>query len=102
VAAAARPLVHFVAKRFGRRILERHLSHNVRDPGRATEMAAMIRDSYAFEGADLDNIEAVMIAGQWRKRDHALVGADVDVAAVKNALPQSGERLLALMNPPVQ
>ncbi|MFJ9626925.1 amidohydrolase family protein [Streptomyces sp. NPDC101175] len=43
--------------------------------------------------ADLANIEAVMIAGRWRKRDHTLVG--VDVTAVNDALRASGERLLA-------
>jgi pimeloyl-ACP methyl ester carboxylesterase len=44
-------LAGFVAKRFGRRLLERHLGHNVRDPGRATELAAMIRDAYRYEGS---------------------------------------------------
>ncbi len=38
------------------------------------------------------NIEAVMIAGQWRKRDHRLIGVDLD--DVKDRLAQSSERLL--------
>lgn len=42
--------------------------------------------------ADLANIEAVMIAGAWRKRDHHLL--DVDLGAVKTQLRESGERLL--------
>jgi len=40
--------------------------------------------------ASIANIEAVMIAGTWRKRHHALVDTDVD--AVKDRLQQSGER----------
>lgn len=44
-------LAGFVAKRFGRRLLEGHLGHNVRDPGRAAELAAMIRDAYRYEGS---------------------------------------------------
>ncbi|WP_158852668.1 amidohydrolase family protein [Saccharothrix deserti] len=42
--------------------------------------------------AGVGNIEAVMIAGQWRKRDHHLV--DVDLDDVKDRLRGSGERLL--------
>jgi 5-methylthioadenosine/S-adenosylhomocysteine deaminase len=45
--------------------------------------------------ANTANIEAVMIAGQWRKRDHQLVGVDLD--NVKNELCESGNRLLAEM-----
>lgn len=40
--------------------------------------------------AGIANIEAVMIAGTWRKRHHALVDTDVD--AVKDRLKESGER----------
>jgi hypothetical protein len=40
--------------------------------------------------ASIANIEAVMIAGRWRKRHHALVDSDVD--EVKERLWQSGER----------
>ncbi|WP_232315657.1 amidohydrolase family protein [Mycobacterium celatum] len=41
--------------------------------------------------AGLANIEAVMIAGRWRKRDHSLIDANVD--EVKSDLLASGERL---------
>lgn len=41
--------------------------------------------------AGLANIEAVMVAGRWRKRDHALI--DVDLDHVKNKLRESGARL---------
>jgi 5-methylthioadenosine/S-adenosylhomocysteine deaminase len=43
--------------------------------------------------ASVGNIEAVMVAGQWRKRDHCLMGVDLD--EVKNRL-RSSERLLRL------
>jgi cytosine/adenosine deaminase-related metal-dependent hydrolase len=42
--------------------------------------------------ANLANIEAVMIAGRWRKRDHALV--DVDLDTVQRRLWESGQRVL--------
>lgn len=45
--------------------------------------------------ASIANIEAVMIAGRWRKRDHVLVGADI--AGVRAMLQQSGERLVGLL-----
>jgi cytosine/adenosine deaminase-related metal-dependent hydrolase len=45
--------------------------------------------------ANTANIEAVMIAGQWRKRDHQLVGVDLD--NVKNELCESGNRALGEM-----
>lgn len=41
--------------------------------------------------ASIANIEAVMIAGVWRKRAHALV--DVDIQDVKARVLESGERL---------
>ncbi|WP_086853465.1 alpha/beta fold hydrolase [Amycolatopsis kentuckyensis] len=41
----------FVARRFGRKLLEDHLGHNVRDPGRSAELVAMVRDAYRFEGS---------------------------------------------------
>jgi cytosine/adenosine deaminase-related metal-dependent hydrolase len=41
--------------------------------------------------ASVANIEAVMIAGRWRKRDHRLVDADVE--DVRSRLLESGERL---------
>lgn len=42
--------------------------------------------------ADTADIEAVMIAGQWRKREHRLLAADLD--AVQDRLSESGRRLL--------
>ncbi|MFC0436923.1 amidohydrolase family protein [Kutzneria buriramensis] len=41
--------------------------------------------------AGVGDIEAVMIAGRWRKRDHILT--DVDIAALKEELQESGDRL---------
>jgi len=49
--------------------------------------------------ANIDNIEAVMIAGQWRKRKHSLLG--VDLEDVKLRLVESGERLLHQTNRPI-
>jgi pimeloyl-ACP methyl ester carboxylesterase len=40
-----------IAKRFGRRILEQHLGHNVADPNRAAALAAMVGDAYRCEGS---------------------------------------------------
>jgi cytosine/adenosine deaminase-related metal-dependent hydrolase len=40
--------------------------------------------------ASIANIEAVMIAGRWRKRQHTLLDTDIEV--VKDRLQQSGER----------
>lgn len=42
--------------------------------------------------ASLANIEAVMIGGRWRKRDHSLVDDDLD--EIRGRLFESGERLL--------
>jgi 5-methylthioadenosine/S-adenosylhomocysteine deaminase len=42
--------------------------------------------------ASAANIEAVMIAGVWRKRDHSLI--DVDSDGLRRKLLESGERLL--------
>lgn len=42
--------------------------------------------------ANTANIEAVMVAGQWRKRDHALT--DPSIPAIASQLEQSGERLV--------
>lgn len=41
----------FVARRFGRRLLEDHLGHNVRDPGLSARLVAMVRDAYRYEGS---------------------------------------------------
>lgn len=46
--------------------------------------------------ASIANIEAVMIAGQWRKRDHELLGVDLDDVA--DRLQSSGERLSQQLN----
>lgn len=42
--------------------------------------------------ASLANVEAVMIAGRWRKRDHSLVGGDID--DIRGRLLESSDRLL--------
>lgn len=42
--------------------------------------------------AGVVNIEAVMIAGRWRKRDHSLIEADLD--SVRSGLLESAERLI--------
>jgi 5-methylthioadenosine/S-adenosylhomocysteine deaminase len=42
--------------------------------------------------AGVANIEAVMVAGQWRKRNHCLT--DVDLDELRSGLLASGERLL--------
>lgn len=47
--------------------------------------------------ADIANIEAVMVAGTWRKRDHALLASGLD--EVKDQLRESGERLLRGIGP---
>ncbi|ALV31152.1 amidohydrolase family protein [Streptomyces sp. CdTB01] len=47
--------------------------------------------------ADIANIEAVMVAGTWRKRDHALVTNGLD--EVKDRLRESGDRLLRTIRP---
>lgn len=47
--------------------------------------------------ADIANIEAVMVAGNWRKRDHALLTTGLD--DLKHRLRESGERLLRTVRP---
>ncbi|WP_439381469.1 alpha/beta fold hydrolase [Amycolatopsis lexingtonensis] len=44
-------LAGFVARRFGRKLLEDHLGHNVRDPGLSARLVAMVRDAYRYEGS---------------------------------------------------
>lgn len=44
-------LAGFVARRFGRQLLEGHLGHNVRDPGLSAQLVAMVRDAYRYEGS---------------------------------------------------
>jgi pimeloyl-ACP methyl ester carboxylesterase len=41
----------FVARRFGRKLLEGHLGHNVRDPELSDRLVAMVRDAYRYEGS---------------------------------------------------
>lgn len=56
-----------VARRFGRRLLENHLRHNVRDPDRAADLAKMIRDAYRYEGsihALFDTLQHVRLSGR--------------------------------------
>ena len=45
--------------------------------------------------ASLANIEAVMVAGQWRKRNFRLLRSDLD--AIQSALARSGERIVTAM-----
>lgn len=40
-----------LGKYLGRRMLDKHLSHNVRDAGQSADMAAMVRECYGFEGS---------------------------------------------------
>ncbi|MDN3026101.1 amidohydrolase family protein [Streptomyces sp. S.PB5] len=47
--------------------------------------------------ADIANIEAVMVAGTWRKRDHVLLASGLD--EIKDQLRESGERLLCGIRP---
>jgi cytosine/adenosine deaminase-related metal-dependent hydrolase len=44
------------------------------------------------------DIEAVMIAGRWRKQDHRLL--DVDEASLRDQLKESGERLIRPLSAP--
>jgi hypothetical protein len=46
--------------------------------------------------ASIANIESVMIAGEWRKRDHELL--DLDLDDVADRLLASGERLVQPLN----
>jgi pimeloyl-ACP methyl ester carboxylesterase len=40
-----------IAKRFGRRLLEQHLGHNVADADRAAALSTMVGDAYRYEGS---------------------------------------------------
>jgi cytosine/adenosine deaminase-related metal-dependent hydrolase len=46
--------------------------------------------------AGVGNIEAVIVAGKWRKREHRLIGVDLD--ELKNRLLESGDRLGRLLS----
>ncbi|OBF36781.1 alpha/beta hydrolase [Mycobacterium sp. ACS1612] len=41
----------FIARHFGRRILEQHLGQNVADPNRAAALSTMVGDAYRYEGS---------------------------------------------------
>jgi pimeloyl-ACP methyl ester carboxylesterase len=41
----------FLAKKLGSKMLDRHLSHNVRDPRRSAALTTMVRECYQFEGS---------------------------------------------------
>ncbi|WP_028934899.1 alpha/beta fold hydrolase [Pseudonocardia spinosispora] len=43
--------VGLLARRFGGRLLEHHLGHEVRDPVLGAELAALVRDAYRCEGS---------------------------------------------------
>jgi 5-methylthioadenosine/S-adenosylhomocysteine deaminase len=45
--------------------------------------------------ASVGNIEAVIVAGRWRKREHRLIGVDLD--ELKSRLLESGDRLGRLL-----
>jgi len=47
----AGPLTGLIARNLGYRLLEGHLSHNVRDPQRAAALTATVRDAYRYEGS---------------------------------------------------
>ncbi|MBF6224208.1 alpha/beta fold hydrolase [Nocardia abscessus] len=40
-----------LAKKLGSKMLDRHLSHNVRDPQRSAALTAMVRECFQFEGS---------------------------------------------------
>ncbi|MEU1550332.1 alpha/beta fold hydrolase [Nocardia sp. NPDC005745] len=40
-----------LAKKLGSKMLDRHLSHNVRDPQQSAALTAMVRECYQFEGS---------------------------------------------------
>ncbi|MFC0430900.1 alpha/beta fold hydrolase [Kutzneria buriramensis] len=41
----------FIVRRFGRKLLEDHLGHNVRDPALSAQLVAMVQDAYRYEGS---------------------------------------------------
>ncbi|MFJ9249602.1 alpha/beta fold hydrolase [Streptomyces sp. NPDC101776] len=60
-------LTGVIARRFGRRLLEGHLGHNVRDPQRQAELTAMVLDAYRYEGslyAFFDTLQHVPLSGR--------------------------------------
>ncbi|WP_406432340.1 alpha/beta fold hydrolase [Streptomyces sp. NBC_00631] len=60
-------LAGFVARRSGRRLLESHLGHNVRDPERSAELTAMVLEAYSYEGslyAFFDTLQHLPLSGR--------------------------------------
>ncbi|RRR96768.1 alpha/beta fold hydrolase [Glycomyces terrestris] len=60
-------VARFVARRFGRRLLESHLGHNVRDPRLAARLTAMVLDAYRYEGslfAFFDTLQHIPLSGR--------------------------------------
>lgn len=60
-------LAEFMARRFGSRLLENHLGHNVRDPERGAELTAMVLNAYRYEGsmyAFFDTLQHLQSSGR--------------------------------------
>ncbi|MCE5290802.1 MAG: alpha/beta fold hydrolase [Nocardiaceae bacterium] len=60
-------LAGIVARRFGRRILEGHLGHNVRDRDLAAKLTEMVLDAYQYQGsihAFSDTLAHVKLSGR--------------------------------------
>ncbi|MFF7260448.1 alpha/beta fold hydrolase [Streptomyces sp. NPDC008159] len=60
-------LAGIVARRRGRRILQEHLGHNVRDPALGAKLTDMVLDAFRFEGslyAVFDTLQHLPLAGR--------------------------------------
>ncbi|MCD7444665.1 alpha/beta hydrolase [Streptomyces lincolnensis] len=60
-------LAGVVARRRGRRILQGHLGHNVRDPGLGAKLTDMVLDAFRFEGslyAVFDTLQHLPVSGR--------------------------------------
>ncbi|MFH9589718.1 alpha/beta fold hydrolase [Streptomyces luteogriseus] len=60
-------LAGFMARRRGLKLLTGRLGHNVRDPGKAEELTAMVLDAYRFEGslyAFFDTLQHLPLSGR--------------------------------------
>ncbi|ORA24605.1 alpha/beta fold hydrolase [Mycobacterium aquaticum] len=83
-----------IAKRFGRRILERHLGHNVADADHAAALAEMIGDASRYEGSIyaffdtlqhfplFDRAELYRHTGRLRLPTHLIWGRDDHVTPI--------------------